>query len=216
MNHFLFYFLLFILYFLWIRKKGLLNRPVWELIIFVLFFISAFFSQWQNMLHSFDKLIILMGYENYIDAAENLELNNTIGITRILMFITNSIIIIYSKRMKEYFKSDKFNILYDLFYIGTCLSYLFLGSMMFQRILIYFSSTQFIVLAYCLMYLHDTYRQSWKRTVAYGLTVLTVLTMYASVIYRCQDTTVAYISYFQKDMHQVKDELRDKMMLNRF
>ena len=208
--------MLFIFYFFWIRRKGILHRPLIELVGLCLFFASAFFSQWQNMLHWFDVLIVVMGYENYIDVAEDLTLNNTIGITRILMFMVNCIIIISSREIKNYYKSDRLNILYDLFYAGTCLSYLFLGSMMFQRIIIFMSATQFIVLAYSLRYFYKTRRQGWRQFASYCIISLTILTLYSSLIYRCKDTTAAYVSYFQKDMHKVKDDLRADMMVTRF
>lgn len=208
--------MLFIFYFFWIRKKGILHKPLIELVGLALFFASAFFSQWQNMLHWFDMLIVLMGYENYIDTAEDLILNSTIGITRILMFIVNCIIATCSLKIKEFYKSDRFNILYDLFYVGTCLSYLFIGSMMFQRIIIYLSATQFIVLAYTMRYFYKTRRQSWRQFASYCIISLTILTLYSSMIYRSKDTTAAYVSYFQKDMHKVKDNLRADMIANRF
>ena len=139
------------LYFIWARHHEIFHRKWIELIIVLACFISSFLTQWQNILHLFDNVIILLGYENYIEIADSMTVNSKIGITRILNLLINCLIIINSQKIKDYYKSNLFNILYDLFIIGISLGYVFLGSMMLQRIIVYFYHTQFFIL-----FLHDT------------------------------------------------------------
>lgn len=206
--------LLFPLYFIWIRRKGILNKPIIELCAVIACFILLFVTSWQEFLHLFDNIIVLLGYEDYIDIADNMEVNSKIGITRILNLLVNCIIILNSKQIKEYFKSDLLNIIYDLYVVGICLGYVFLSSMMIQRIIVYFSHTQFIMLAYTLCYLYETRKQKASQLLKYAIVVLYIFTSYSSFLYHCKDNTGAYVSYFQTDLHATKDDLRDTMIAN--
>lgn len=204
--------ILFPLYFIWIYRKSILNKPFLELCAVIACVIVSSVTQWQDLLHLFDNAITLLGYENYINIADEMLLNNKWGITRIFNLIVNIIIVINSKKIKEYYKSDLFNILYDLFIIGICLGYVFLGSMMFQRIIVYFNHTQFIVLAYTLCYFYETRRQKISQMLTYSLLALFCLISYGSFIYNCKNNTGAYVSYFQESLHPEKDYLRNEML----
>ena len=201
--------IIFPLYFIWIKRKGILNMPLVEAIAVILCFITSFFSQWQDIMHLFDNLIVMLGYENYIEAADEMTANSVIGVTRILNLIVNLLIVANSKKIKNYFNSDLFNILYDLFVVGICLGYIFMGSMMLQRIIVYFNHTQFIVLAYMLCYLYETRKQNYAQLIKYAVVVLFIFISYSSFLYHCEDNTGAYVSYFQTDLHQTKDNLRE-------
>ena len=205
-------FLLFPLYFIWIRRKSIFNAPIIEVLLVLACFVGNFATKWQDILHLFDEAIVVLGYEDYIDIADEMIVNSKIGVTRILTLLTTIIIILSSKKIKDHFKSDLFNILYDLFVVGTALSYLFLGSMMLGRIIVYFAHTQFIIWAYALCYLYRTKLQSVTQLCSYALIVLTILVTYSSFIYNCQNNTGAYVSYFQKDLHPLKDQLRTEAL----
>ena len=204
--------LIFPLYFIWIKRKSILNKPYIELIAVLVCFAMSFVTKWQNMLHYFDNLIIMFGYEDYLDIADDMVVNSKIGITRLLNLAVNCLIIINSKKIKEYFNSDLLNILYDLYVVGVCLGYIFLGSMMFGRIIIYFNHTQFIILAYTLCYLHQTRKQDAMQLTRYVVIVLFVFISYSSFIYNCKKNTGAYVSYFQTDLHLEKDNLRHEAL----
>lgn len=200
--------LLFPLYFIWIRRKGILNKPTWELIAVCACFFTSFITSWQEIMHLFDNLIVLIGYESYINIADDMEVNTKIGITRLFNLLVNCIIIANSKKIKEYFKSDLLNIIYDLYVVGVCLGYVFFGSMMLGRIIVYFAHTQFIILAYALCYLYQTRKQNTLQTVRYAIIVLFITISYGSFIYNCKNNTGAYVFYFQTNLHNVKDNLR--------
>lgn len=205
---------LFPLYFIWVHKKSILNQPYIELIILVICFVgSSFISPWQDLLHKTNNFITLFGYEYYIDIANDMVMNTKIGITRLLNLIVNCIIIINSKKIKEYFHNSTFNILYDLFFFGTCMDYLFMESMLLQRLFLYFSHTKFIVLAYALSYFYSM-RQKHMQLISYSFIVLFIFVSYSSFIYHCKENTGAYVTYFQTELHTEKDNLRDLMMDN--
>lgn len=207
--------IIFPLYFIWVHRKTIFHRPKIEMIAILSCFALSFITQWQNIMHTFDFLIVLLGYEDYIEAADEMVVNNKIGITRILNLIVNIIVVLNSKKIKEYFHSDTLYILYDLYIIGICLEYVFLGSMMLQRAIVYFSHTQFIIWAYTLCYLYQTRRQSIPQLLKYSIVALFILTSYSSFIYNCTNNTGAYVFYFQTGLHDTKDNLRSQMIDNR-
>lgn len=207
--------ILFPIYFIWIKRKSYFNRPWLEVLFVLASFAGSFVVQWRDIMHKFDKLIVLLGYENYLEAADHLLVSSQIGYTRILILLATLLIVLYSKRIKEYFNSDVFNMIYDMFLVGTCLGYIFMGSMMMGRMIVYFSHTQFIVWAYALSYLHKTKKQSVMQLASHAFIVLSVFILFVHFIYQCEHSTGAYVSYFQTDLHQLKDNLRYEMMATR-
>ncbi len=209
--------ILFPLYFIWIKKKGVFNNPLIEFGILFLSLCSVFLTGWQGILYKFDSLTILLGYEGYIGQADKMLSSGGrgLGMFDILQFIIYAIIVLNSKQIKDYFKSDLFNIIYDIFLIGTCLGYLFSGSMMLGRIIIYFTNTQYILLAYLLCYLYNVKRESTNQYIKYAFCVLFIVLQYGRFIYYCEQNTGAYVSYFQTELHDLKDNQRDQMLNNR-
>lgn len=204
--------LLFPLYFLWIRRKSIFNKPAIEVLFVLICFLGSFVTQWQNILHIFDNAIIMLGYEDYIERADEMVVNSKIGITRILNLAATIVIILNSRKIKSFFNSSLLNIIYDLFIIGTCMSYLFIGSMMLGRIIVYFSHTHFVIWAYALSYLYQTRKHSLVQLTSYITIIFSLFITYSSFIYNCKNNTGAYVSYFQTDLHAEKDNLRDIMM----
>lgn len=204
--------LLFPLYFIWRRRKGIFNSWYIELAAVLGCFLVSFVLSWQNLLHYFDTIVTLLGYENYLEIAEDMTVNSKLGITRLLNLFVTCIIILNSKWIKSYYNSALFNILYDLYIVGVCLGYIFMGSMMFQRIILYASHTHFIVLAYALCYFYKTREKNSAQMLRYAVLALFIVVSYSSFIFHVKDNTGAYVSYFQKDMHKVKDNLRDSAL----
>lgn len=209
--------ILFPLYFIWIKKKGVINNPLIEFGILLISLCSIYLTGWQGILHKFDSFTMLLGYETYIDKEEELITGGGrgLGIFDVLQFIIYSIIVLNSKQLKDYYKSNLFNILYDIFHIGTCLGYLFNGSMLLGRMIVYFTNTQFIVIAYLLCYLYNVKRQSTSQYLKYAFCVLFLVLQYGRFTYYCEQNTGAYVSYFQTDLHDLKDNQRDAMMSSR-
>lgn len=207
--------ILFPLYFVWIRRKSLLNFPKVELPILILTFFSSFVTQWQNFLGLFDKAIIFLGYEGYIERADTMFSGGSIGIFSVLTLLVNGLIVINSKQIKEHLKSNLFNILYDIYFVGTCLSYLFMGSMMLNRMIAYFSNTTFIVLGYALCYFHQVRKESVSLMMKYAFVALYILMSFGILIRDCKINTAAYVSVFQTDMHIEKENLYEDMIQKR-
>lgn len=206
--------LLFPLYFIWIRKKSLLNRPLIEFGMVFFSLILMYVTDWLGILHRFDNLIALLGYDVYMDEADTMMNGGgrAIGLFDLIEFAIYSMIILNSRQMKEYFKSDIFNILYDIFIVAVCLGYIFKGSMLLGRLIVYFTNTQYIVVAYALSYLYHTQKQNNTQFFKYLFIVLFVVMQYGRFTYYCEQNTGAYVSYFQTNLHTLKDNLREETL----
>lgn len=209
--------ILFPLYFIWIRKKGILNNPFYEMVILILCVCSVFITGWQSLITKFDNFAILLGYEGYIDRAESLISGGgrSFGFYNIFELAVFSIIVINSRNLKDYFNTPLFNIIYDVFYIGTCLAYIFKGSLLLDRMIIYFTNTQYIMIAYLLNYLYQNKMRSYAHFLKYSFLILFICMQYGRFIYYGEQNTGAYVSYFQSDMHQIKDNLREDALSGR-
>jgi len=206
--------ILFPMYFIWTRKKGVLNAPVAELGLLTLSLMTVFMSGWQEMLHNFDYVIKAIGYGGYIDRLDTyLDAGGRgIGVADILTFVIYAIIVFHSNEVKDYFKSPILNMLYDMFIVGTCLAYFFKGSLLAERMLVYFTIAQPIVVAYFLRYLYETKSQSMRQYARYLLVILFIFVQYSRFLYYGNQNTGAYVSYFQTELHDLKDEQREEIL----
>lgn len=206
--------IVFPIYFLWVRRSSIFNRPITQITIFLICIIASFASPIQYILGYLERIISLVGFEKYTDIAEDMTTSSYMGPIRIMLILTYLIIFYHNKQIKEYFNSEMFNRFYDLFFIGSCCYFFFLGNMMFGRITLYFTNFTFIILGYALYYY---IQQPKTRATLLGLisVSLSLIVSYSSLIFKCQQNTDAYVSYFQKDLHPLKDKQRDSMFNNR-
>ena len=202
------------IYFIWSRRSAIFNRPIIQIPIFIACILISFANPVQHVFKYLESMIVLVGFERYTDIVEDLTTNSFIGPTRITLILAYLIIFYNSQNIKKFFNSELFNRFYDLFFIGSCCYFIFLGNMMFGRITLYFTNFSFIIFGYALYY----YCQQPKtRTTIIGITAisLSLCTSYSSLILKCNTNTDGYVSYFQKDLHQQKDMQRTTMLNNR-
>lgn len=207
--------IIFPCYLLWLKRDNLFYRPKIQAIVLISCFILHFFNPIESILVRVTDLITILGYDNYMDIVEDLIVNKKISITRIVGLLANLFIILNSNRLKEYYNSPLFCRMYDLFLIGICCSYLFLGSMLFLRIILYFTNFLFIVYAYAFRFFWDTKLKDIRSMICLGMLSLALITSFASLMHSAETNTCAYVSYFQTDLHSIKDAQREAMFLNR-
>ena len=201
-------------YFIWSIKSAIFNRPITQISIFIASIIMSLSNPIQHIFEYLESIIILMGFEGYIDSVEDLTTNSYIGPTRITLILAYLIIFYHSQDIKQFFSSKLFNQFYDLFFIGACCYFIFLGNMMFGRITQYFTNFSFIIFGYALYYY---IQQPKTRTTLIGIAAisLSLFTSYSNLIVKCDKNTDGYVSYFQKDLHRQKDMQRTIMLNNR-
>ena len=202
--------ILFPLCFIWIRRNSLFNNQLVQCTLFLACVFLPFLNPVEYILSVLNDLIAAMGYEDYVDSALDLTTNSKIGPTRLMMIITNIVIILNSKNIKSYYENTLVNKIYDLFFIGICCYFLFLGNMMFGRITLYFTNVAFIMYGYSLHYWLQT--KTSKHIISIGIISLMLMVSYSSLLFNCTKNTDAYVSYFQEELHIVKDQQRKTML----
>ncbi|MBQ8271282.1 MAG: EpsG family protein [Bacteroidaceae bacterium] len=95
------------------------------------------------------------GYgEEEIEAYTALEATEyTFGFRMILQYAVFCIAVFYSKKMCKFYNSKVFNTMYNLFFIGICLSLVFYNNFTIKRILYYFSCFTPVIISYYMFYL---------------------------------------------------------------
>ena len=191
------------LYFLWNHDKNWVKHPFIDCLILILCVFISQLNIINNLYELIDRLAVLTQYDQY----ENTELvsNAKMGFSRLSALIAYLFIIFNSKKLKDYFNSPLFNIYYDLFFIGVCLHFVFLGSLVFQRIILYFVNFGFIMLGMALAYFARNYKQSTINLLALIAIVGALTISFSSIIYNSEENTTAYVSVFQEDLKPAKD-----------
>ena len=200
--------------FIWIRRSDAFRHPILQSMILLVCFITTFFDILPKILHYTEMFIMLLGYDNYIGGVTELTFDTSHGISRIIEFLALILIVFFSNKIKKHFQSDAFNMMYDLFFIGICCKYLFLSSMMFRRIALYFIDYYFIVYGFALSYFAAIYKKQARDLACAAYVYIAFLMLYAKQIIYCESSTGAYVTIFQKDLHDLKDDQRETILSN--
>lgn len=134
-------------------KDKMLNRNV-QLVILILCVI--FMGKLENSIFkNIFEYGTLFGYdERQIEGYSELEkININFGFRSFILLFNYIIVILYSTKMKEFYKSEKFRFIYGIFFIGICLFHLFYTNFTIKRILFYSTVFDAIIISYLLFYL---------------------------------------------------------------
>ena len=105
------------------------------------------------------------------------------------------------------------DIMYDLFLIGVFLSYIFKGSMLLNRAILYFSYMEIFVMAYVLYYFYKN--RNNKRVLFCFIFFFTYMVYtFCNIMSMSEFNTTQYVFYFQDNLHYLKDYQRDQMLFN--
>ena len=146
-----------------------------------------------------DSLIIRLGYSSYLDMSSMMDSDVRLGVGFYIIFLVNLTLILHSKNVKRFFSLHWLNIVYDLYFIGVLWSYIFINSLLLNRINYYMYGFQYIVAAFTLVYLKETK----KYKVFYLLLSLYIL-IFIATMYRMGENTSLYIFNWQEDLFYLK------------
>ncbi len=201
-------------YFVWRTRREWFRNTTVQIVLLLLSFSMIFISPIQTILGRVDDIAILLGYEYHLYDSR-IEGKGGLHFTNIFQLLICTIIILQSRNLKNYFQSDYFNILYDLFLLGTYLGYVFFGSMLFGRIILYFTNVTFIMFGFAFAYFFRTWRLSLTNLYSYLLMVVFVGFVFVRLMQHSEDNTTQYVFYFQKELHEIKDTQYEIMMNKR-
>ncbi len=154
----------------------------------------------QNLINNFDTLISMAGYEAYLESDRTTQLNGeaTLGLGFLVSLTINILLIVYSNKVKDYFKSKYLNIAYDLFIVGIMLKYIFINSMLFLRASYYFIYMIIIVTAFTMYYARQK-----NKPLLYALVALFGF-LFLGTVLNGDDNTASFIFFWQKDLFYLK------------
>lgn len=192
--------LLFLFYPLFNYRKEWFRNIKFQLLLLVIGLFLMKINIIMSLAQNFESLILITGYEEYLsdDQAQNLDRDVDFGFGFVVMLCINTLLILFSNKVKDYFQSKYLNIVYNLFAIGVPLKYILVSSITFSRLNCFFINMTFIVAAYTLRYAHKN-----NRLLFFALCALYVLTL-AAIIFKAEGNTALYIFYWQDDLYYLK------------
>ena len=197
--------ILFIFYPILVNGRDYFKSIPLQLILLASAFIikELFFDIIMNFSAAIDFYISLLGADMYersynIDnLLESFREQTGTGLAYIWRIVINVIIILYSLKLKKYYNSRWFNIIYFFFIIGLLTSYMFpSGAISFTRPFRYFYIFQSIMLAYFVFYLYRN--KSLNNRILMIITIVSFLGIfYLSQITSDENSHLWYQFFFQ-------------------
>lgn len=155
--------LLFVAYPLFSQGRDLFkNVRLQYLLLLLAFFIRITFFRYSDQISRLTEIFSFISsrYESYVLSglsADNVGHQNAgTSMAFYMVIIINVIIIAYSKKMHSYFNSKRFNVIYNIYFIGVLTFYMFpVGLYALTRPFRYFYFFRPIMLAYFSLYLYE-------------------------------------------------------------
>ena len=152
----------------------------------------------EDLFNRLDVLVGVLGYSHYAnyesEGGDLLDREVSIGIGLFITLFVNIIIIANSNKLKSFYNSNFFNVLYNLFYVGIISNYIFLHSQLFGRLVVYFYSFSFIMIACVLYYFRISHQK-----LLYRLSMSLVLFTFIALLYRASTNWALFVFSWQND-----------------
>lgn len=189
-------------YFLWNKKDGWFDNIIKQYIILAVSLALMKVASLQNLFQTFDKLVALVGYSTYLDRLDDYQSENvSIGVGFLLYLFIHILIIRNSKKIKYYYHSRLVSIVYDVYFVGVVLRYVFLSSLLFSRLNYFFENTSLVMIAFALYYSLKKDKQMHQQLL--GLCVL----IFIAFMFRAEINSALYIFDWQTDLYYLKANL---------
>lgn len=203
--------ILFPIYFLYAYKTNhcYFEKQKTQIIILLCCFIITILDITASITSKMDSILLLSGYDAYLDSPFLMSENNnritgTILIDTALAFV----MILARPKVKDFYSSPFFLIVFDLFFIGTCFHIIVFRSLIIDRIFRYFYSLSFIVIGYYLYYFR-TFSKKDATTFIYSILIVCMLSVYyVATIVNSKKSTIDYVNYYQYEKWQDKEKER--------
>ena len=136
-------------------------------------------------------------YESYkMDDINNMVVEVNTGIGFIILAIVDIVIILYSNKLKNFFNSKRFVIIYILYFFGTITRIIFARSVILERPFRYFSYFELIVASYFIYYLFTHLKSSFNKLIFFLIVGIYIL-LFSAMIYNCETNTAKFLFFWQ-------------------
>ena len=201
---------LLLLLFLPRPKQGIFTNKYISIATIVLSYILSFYAPLQNFtnINILRPIFISLNYESYDYSFTTRE---DVGLMDLLYLFLYIIILYNSSKIKTFYDNPKVTFYFDLFIIGTVISYLFSSNLAMQRLTSYLVIFQLIIIAYALYYYF-----SIENKITFKILISAILLLsYFRIIYYSEDSTIQYATIFQDEYKPTKDAQYNKIMYHR-
>lgn len=185
---------LFLIYpLLWFKEEWFSNIKL-QMFLLVLSLCLMRFDIILYLVDYIERGAILLGYDSFFEkryADRVLREHISLGIGFYINLFIDIICIIFSTEVKHWFRHRFIVYIYNLYFVGTLLFYIFINSAIIGRLNYYFYGFRFLFAAYVLYYLFYKRREFF-----YILLALFFLT-YVAVLYRAESNTAMYLFNWQ-------------------
>lgn len=167
------------------------------------------FSYIEPLINTYTNILgsdMYSGYNTEV-LMESFRKSDGTGLVYLFRIILNVIIILYSKRLKLYYNSKRFNIIYFFFFFGLLTMYVFpVGFISITRPFRYFYIFPSIMYAFFLYYLFKTKVRETQRgyvhaIIYYGLIFIFLGIFYLSIITSNENASFWYQFYFDQNIY---------------
>lgn len=134
-----------------------------------------------------------------IEIISNTLIETNTGIGFLLAVIIDVIIILYSDKMKNYFNSKLFVIIYILYFVGIIAEIVVAGSIVLARPFRYFTYFKLIVAGYLIYYLFKNAKLSFNQLVLFLVVVLYCM-LFGALLYRGETNTSQFQFFWQANI----------------
>ena len=193
--------MLVVIYPIYLFRPSFFNKRAIQFILLGGSLVMMNLNYIQEFIAYFDKLIVLLGYGDKYLMDDRMDMEVSIGLGFLVEICIALTIIFFSPKVKQYFNSPLLNISYDLFFVGLLIKYSFIGSMLIQRMNLFFLGFTFIAAAFTMAYLFKT--RKFMRYVFVGLYLL----FYIGVMMSMKDNTALYVFNFQEQFYHYKYDI---------
>jgi hypothetical protein len=134
-------------------------------------------------------------YDSYtLEAINTMTLKAYTGIGFLLLATIDVLIILYSQKIKNFYNSKLFVIIYNIYFFGTLMRITFAESIILQRPFRYFRYFSLVVVAYFLYYLQKNSGFSLNKLIMIFVFIIYIL-LFIALIFR-GETNMSLFSFF--------------------
>lgn len=164
-----------------LSKNKILNKYVQFVILIVSFFMM---NKLDNIFSS--RVIEFASDAGYgdeqIDIYTNLDdTEYTFGLRMFIRYAVYCCIIFYSDKMYKLFNSKTYNIMYNLFFIGICMTLIFYNNFTIKRAIYYITCFSPLILSYFMFYLWSNKKNHLLFIIIAILTIQVVWSVYSDI-----------------------------------
>ncbi len=191
--------LLILFYPLFVSGKDYLKNSTLQFFLLMIA-LSIYYSGFKIEEYFGTQIIFIadqLNYQGYLEEGFNHKAAETFtGIGFILILVVDIIIIFFNSKLKEYFNSKRFIIIYNLYFLGIITRISFSGSLLLLRPFRYLSYFKLIIVSYLLYYLFKNAKNSYYQ-IFFLLIILIYIGIFSAMIYRGDINTAKFLFFWQ-------------------